>query len=253
MLIDTHSHLFFYDNIDEKIKENLEKNVKIILENGINRESNRKVIEESKRYDIVYYALGYHPTDLVKEDDEYLEKEIDFIEKVQDSKFLAIGEIGLDFYWIKDDKLIKRQEIWLENFLKLAEKIRKPVILHSRNAELETIEISESYNCKKILHSFWNKEHLKKAIDKGFYISIPAFVYKDKTLQEIAKETPLDLLLTETDAPFLDPIERRNNNSWKIMYGLERISKIRNIEIEELINVIVRNFEKAFNIDIKNM
>jgi len=253
MIIDVHSHLFFYDKIDEKIKENKERNVKIIIENGLNRESNREIIEEAKRYDIIYYALGYHPTDLTKESDEILEDELSFIEKNKDKKFLAIGEIGLDFYWIKDEDLIKKEKIWLEKFLELAEKIKKPVILHSRNAELEVIEISESFKCIKILHSFWSKEYLKKAIDKGFYISIPAFVYKNKELQEIAKETPLDLLLTETDAPFLDPIEKRNNNSWKIIYGLEKISQIKNIGVEELMSIIIRNFEKAFNIDIGNI
>lgn len=252
MIIDVHSHLFFYDKIiDEKMKENIEKGVKIIIENGLNKESNRKVIEESKKYNVIYYALGYHPTDIVKESDDLLESELDFIERNTDKKFLAIGEIGLDFYWIKEEDSIKREKIWLEKLLELAEKLKKPAILHARSAELETIEMAENFKCTKILHSFWSRKHLKIAIDKGFYISMPAFVYKDKALQEIAKETPLDLLLTETDAPFLDPIEKRNNNSWKIIYGLEKISKIKNIEVEELMNIIIKNFEKAFNIDIK--
>jgi len=253
MIVDVHSHLFFYNDIDEKIKENKEKGVKIIIENGLDKDSNRKVIEEAKKYDIVYYALGYHPTDIVEESDDILEEELNFIEKNNDKKFLAIGEIGLDYYWIKDEGLIKKEKVWLEKFLELAEKLKKPVILHSRNAELDTIEISESFKCTKILHSFWNKKYLKKAIDSGFYISIPAFVYKDKHLQEIAKETPLELILTETDSPFLDPIEKRNNNSWKIIYGLEKISQIKGLDVRDLINVVIKNFEKAFNIDINNI
>ena len=250
MLIDIHAHLFFYRNIEEKIKEDVEKGVKIIIENGLNKESNRKVIEESKKFTITYFALGYHPTDIIKESEKTINNEIEFILNVKDTKFLAIGEIGLDYYWIKDENNIKKEKFWFEKFLEIAEKLNKPVILHSRNAEEDTIEIAANYKCIKILHSFWNKKYLKDAIDRGFYISIPAFVYKDKHLQEIAKETPLDLILTETDAPFLDPIEKRNNNSWKIIYGLRKISELKRISLEEAEQSIIKNFTKIFGIKI---
>ncbi|MEM4959497.1 MAG: TatD family hydrolase, partial [Nanopusillaceae archaeon] len=147
-------------------------------------------------------------------------------------------------------KLLKKEIFWFEKFLEIAEKINKPVILHSRKAEKETIEISKNYKCKKILHSFWNIELVKSAIENEFYFSIPAFVYKDKYLQKIAEKIPIDLILTETDSPFLDPIGKRENNSWKIIYGLEMLSKIKNIDKDELAANIAKNFEKIFNIKL---
>ncbi|MEM4915346.1 MAG: TatD family hydrolase [Nanopusillaceae archaeon] len=250
MIIDVHSHLFMYNELDKRINENLEKNVKIIIENGLNTKTNKKVIEESKKYNIIYYALGFHPVDIVRSPENEIEEVIEFILKNKDEKFIAIGEIGLDFYWVKDEKLIKKEIFWFEKFLEIAEKINKPVILHSRKAEKETIEISKNYKCKKILHSFWNIELVKSAIENEFYFSIPAFVYKDKYLQKIAEKIPIDLILTETDSPFLDPIGKRENNSWKIIYGLEMLSKIKNIDKDELAANIAKNFEKIFNIKL---
>lgn len=248
MIIDNHSHLFFYENIEEKIKENKEKNVIAIIENGLNPETNRKVIEESKKYDIVYSALGYHPTDIVKDNEEKIEKGLEFIEKYKNNKFLAIGEVGLDFYEIDDENERKKEIEYFNKILDIAEKTKKPIIVHSRGAEKEILDILESYNGIKILHSFWKPSLIKRAIEINCYISIPAFIYKDKGLQKITYETPLDLLLTETDSPFLDPIEKRNNNSWKIIYGLEKISEIKKIEIEELKRSIYNNFKKIYNL-----
>ncbi|MEM0379585.1 MAG: TatD family hydrolase [Nanopusillaceae archaeon] len=250
MIIDVHSHLFMYKNLDEKINENIKKNVKLIIENGLNYETNKKIIEEIKKYNILYGALGFHPTDIVKYSEDIIENTLNFILKVDNEKFVAIGEIGLDFYWIKEQELIKKEIFWFEKFLEVAEKINKPVILHSRNAEKEVIDISTSYKCKKILHSFWKLELVNKAIDNNFYFSIPAFVYKDRYLQKIVEKIPTELIFTETDSPFLDPIEKRENNSWKIIFGLETISKIKNVDINELYAKIVDNLKKVFNIKI---
>lgn len=250
MIVDVHSHLFFYENIDNKIKENEEKNVIAIIENGLNKITNRIVIEESEKYEIVYFALGYHPTDIVKEKDEEILKEIDFIRKLNHNKFLAIGEIGLDFYYIKNEEDRKKEIKYFNEFLSLAEEINKPVIIHSREAEKEVLEILDSYNVKVILHSFWKPSLVEKAIEKNYYLSIPSFVYRDRGLQKIAEKLPLELILTETDAPFLDPIEKRNNNSWKIIYGLEKIAEIKKVDIEELKRIILNNFKTVFNISL---
>jgi len=247
-MIDVHAHHFFYKNFNEVIEENKRKGVKIIIESGIDPKTNRKVIENSK-IDIVYFSLGFHPTDIVKFNEEEIRKEIEFIENFDHNKFLAIGEIGLDFYWVKDKDLIKKQIFWFSEFLSLAERKKKPVVIHSREAEKEVIEILKSYNVKVILHSFWKPKLVKEVIDNNFFISIPAFVYKDKGLQKIVKETPVDLILTETDTPFLDPIEKRNNKSWKIEYGIKKIAEIKNIDIEEIKKNIIKNFEKIFNIN----
>lgn len=241
-MIDNHAHLFMYQNPDEKIRENIGK-VKYIIENGLDEKTNKIVIEESKKYDIIYYALGYHPESIRNLDE--IEKEIEFISSIDDKKFLAIGEIGLDFS-INIDKNIQINVFNM--FLELAEKIKKPVIIHSRKAEDKVLEILETYDNIKILHSFWKPSLIKKAIEINCYISVPAFVYKDKGLQKIVDETPIELILTETDAPFLDPIEKRNNNSWKIKYGIEKIAEIKNMSYEEVEDIIDKNFSSIYKL-----
>lgn len=246
MLIDCHSHLFLYKDFDKKIKENIEKDVKYIIENGLDPVSNRKVLDESSKYNIVLCSFGFHPTECIKYNIDQIEKEIEFIENNSD-KIVAIGEIGLDFYWIKDKEKQKYEIFIFKKFLSLAEKLKLPVIVHSRNAERETIDILETYKLIVILHSFFGDlELVKKAIENGFYFSIPAIIYKNKKFQKIVKEIPLDLILTETDSPFLDPIGFRNNNSWKVIYAIKKISEIKKIEENMLKEKIYENFINIF-------
>ncbi len=247
MIVDDHAHLFLYNDVN-KIIENIEKGVYAIIENGLDIETNRKVIEESNKFDFVYFALGFHPNYLENLEDHIIEKELEFIENFKNEKFLAIGEIGLDYYHTSEIEKIKKQRKYFEKLLEIADKKGLPVIIHSRNSEEDVLSILESYNNKKVLHSFWKPKLVKKAIDIGCFISIPAFVYKDKGLQKIAEETPLDLILTETDAPFLDPIGYRENNSWKILYGIQKISEIKKTSIEDIEKHIKNNFKKVYNI-----
>jgi TatD DNase family protein len=223
---------------------NKERGVRVIVESGISPETNRIVIEESK-IDIVYFTLGYHPTEIVKDSEEKIEKEIEFIKNINNEKFLGIGEIGLDFYWNKEYEERKKQEKWFRRFLELAEEIKKPVIIHAREAEEECYNIINSYNVVAIFHSFWKPELTSKVIEK-YYISVPAFVYRNKELQEVVRRATLDRILTETDAPFLDPIDKRKNMSWKIKYGIKKISEIHNVSEEEVKEIVRKNFEKIF-------
>ncbi len=249
MLVDSHSHIFFYKDIEPIIKECKERGVKFIIENGLNVETNRIVLNEAKKYDIILAALGFHPTDISKEKEEIIEKEIEFIRENKD-KIIAIGEVGLDFYWVKEKELQEKQKRYLYMFIELAEEIRKPLIVHSRNSEKEVIDILSTTKTKVILHSYMGRlSYAKKAIDLGFYFSIPAVVYKRKDLHRLIEEIPLDLILTETDSPFLDPVGYRNNRPWKVIYGLETIARIKKIDLEELKKIIFENFKKVFKID----
>ena len=250
MIVDDHAHLFLYNNLDEKIKENIERNVKYIIENSLDIESINKVIEESKKYDIIYYALGLYPEEIEKMNDKDIEKILEFIEENKDKKFLAIGEIGLDFSNVDEDK-IRKQKIYFEKFLELADRLKKPVIIHARKAEKEVLDILTSYNNKKVLHTFWKPSLVDKAIEINCYLSIPTIVYRDPGFQKIVKEIPLEFILTETDSPYLDPIEKGKavNNSWKIIYSLEKISEIKDIDRKEVEEIIFNNFVKVYNIN----
>ncbi|MFZ8800701.1 MAG: TatD family hydrolase [Candidatus Nanopusillus sp.] len=250
MIVDDHAHLFLYKDVDEKIKENIERNVKYIIENSIDVDSMNIVIEESKKYGIIYYALGLYPEEIVNMNDNDIEKILEFIEENKDKKFLAIGEVGLDFSNVDEDK-IKKQKIYFEKFLELADRLKKPVIIHSRKAEKEVLEILTSYNNKRVLHSFWKPSLVDKAIEINCYLSIPTIVYRDYGFQKIVENVPLEFILTETDSPYLDPIEKGKivNNSWKIVYSLEKISEIKDIDKKELEEIIFNNFIKVYNIN----
>ncbi|MDT7890920.1 MAG: TatD family hydrolase [Candidatus Nanopusillus sp.] len=250
MIVDDHAHLFLYENVDEKIRENVERNVKYIIENSIDVESINIVIEESRKYDIIYYALGLYPEEIVKMNDDDIEKILEFIEENEDKKFLAIGEVGLDFSSVDEDK-IRKQKIYFEKFLELADRLKKPVIIHSRKAEKDVLDILTSYNNKRVLHTFWKPSLVDKAIEINCYLSIPTIVYRDPGFQKIVEDVPLELILTETDSPYLDPIEKGKavNNSWKIIYSLEKISEIKDIDKKELEEIIFNNFVKVYNIN----
>ncbi len=251
MLVDTHSHIFFYkEKVDDVIKECKEKGVKYIVENGLNVETNRIVLNEAKKYDIVLAALGFHPVDISKEKEDIIEKEIEFIKENKD-KIVAIGEVGLDYYWVKEKDLQEKQKKYLYKFIELAEDIKKPLIVHSRNSEKDIIDILSTTKAKVILHSYMGRiSYAKKAIDFGFYFSVPSVVYKRKDLHRLIEEIPLELILTETDSPFLDPVGYRNNKPWKVIYGLETITKIKKVDLEELKAIIIRNFEKVFQVKV---
>ncbi|BBL45689.1 Tat-linked quality control protein TatD [Nanobdella aerobiophila] len=249
MIVDDHAHIFIY-NDNKKIEENIEKNVKYIIENATDIGSINQVIEESKRYDIIYYALGLYPEIIENMEEDQIEKILNFIENNKDKKFVAIGEVGLDYAHEINEELVKKQKIYFERFLEISEKIKKPIIIHARRAESDVLEMLSSYNTKKVLHSFWKPSLVNKAIDLGCYLSIPAIVYRDEGFQKILKEAPIELITTETDAPYLDPIEKRKlvNNSWKVVYSIKKISEIKNMDEKEVEDTIYNNFIKLYDI-----
>jgi len=254
-MLDNHSHCFFYKNKwKDCIKESIEKGTKYIVESGLNFETNEIVYKESKEFNEVYFSLGLHPTDAVKLSWEEINKIIEQMRELcKDPKCVGIGEIGLDYYWIKEKPLVDKQKGIFRKLLELASELDKPVIIHSRDAEEDCLKILSEYDLKVVLHSFMPRKNWKKllefAIAKNYYISIPAFIVKNKRLKKIARDTPVELILTETDSPFLDPeSNERNNKPWKVKYALEEISKIKRIEVKELDDQIEKNFLELYKI-----
>ena len=140
MIVDVHAHLtdnYFNDKLDKIINNAKKNNIVHIISNGINLEDNKKVLEISKKYNIVKAAFGFYPDDIIKSTFEEIEKNLEFIKKNK-NKIIAIGEVGLDLYHNKELK--KQKEIFIK-IIELAEKINKPLIIHSRKAEKECIEI----------------------------------------------------------------------------------------------------------------
>ena len=244
MLVDVHAHLTigqFDKDIDEVMKRN--KDVTII-ENGLDYENNLKVLELAGKYKNVRAALGLYPTHAVEINDENFANVLKFIKKNK-SKTCAVGEIGLDLQEIEDIKLQRERFIEL---VELARKIDKPVIVHSRKAEKETVEALESTGYKKVvMHCFCGNMKLVKRIeDNGWFITIPVIVLNSQQFQLIAERVSINQILTETDSPYLHFNKNERNEPRNVSYSLKKISEIKNMDEDEVKKNIFMNFQKLF-------
>ncbi|MBS3152427.1 TatD family hydrolase [Candidatus Woesearchaeota archaeon] len=259
MLVDVHAHLTFEQfskDLEQVIERARKTGVVSILCSGVDHESNVKVLELSKKYNIIKASLGIYPLDAVglghyddvpREAREIdVDAEIEFIRKNKEN-ILAIGEIGLDKSPEGDCKLEEQKDVFWKS-IKLAEEIRKPIVVHTRKAEVECIEILESSKTKNVvLHCFTgNLKLVKKAEDLGFYLSIPAIVTRLKHFQEVIQKVSMKNLLTETDAPYLSPFKGERNEPSYIKETIKIIAKIKNLTEEEVENIIFSNYQKVF-------
>jgi len=244
--IDVHCHLDSYKDaeISRIIKGCREEDVKIIVNNGVDIKTNRRILELSKKFLEIKPALGLYPIESLKISDSEIDKEIEFIRKNRD-KIAAIGEVGIDLKWSKD---IKRQTEIFKKFIVLSKELNKPIIVHSRNAEEECIKILEEFKAEKVvMHCFSGKMKLVERIVKNkWFLSIPANVNFSGQFQEIVKITPIENLLCETDSPYLHPLKERNNTPKNVVYSYKKISEIKKMNIKDVKKEIFNNYEKIF-------
>lgn len=250
--IDSHAHIhmdYFKKDREEVYLRAREKGVSTILTVGIDLTDSIRAMEFASSHDGVYFACGFHPHDATKlKDDDLLE-----IEKLcENKKNLAIGEIGLDFYrnYSPRDVQIRAFELQLD----LALRLKKPVILHVRDAHDEVISILSNYRgLAGIVHCFsGNSEHLEKYVDMGFYISFAGNVTYNSNLQDVLKLTPLDRLLFETDCPFLTPISkkgRRNEPSF-VIDVYEYCADLLGLDLDFLKKSVFSNFLNLFSLTV---
>ena len=247
---DTHAH---YDDAafdadrEQLIKDMYDFGVKKIINVGADVESSLKSIELAKKYDFFYAAVGVHPYDVT----EMCENDIELLQKCfKCYKVVAVGEIGLDYHYENTDR--EKQKYWFKKQLKLAENVEKPVIIHSRDAAEETFEIiAESRVRSGVIHAFSSSAELAKEYVKlGFHIGIGGVItFKNaKKLIKVATEIPMSRILLETDAPYLTPEPHRGerNNSQYLQFVADKISKIKQIEVNEVIKTACENAEMLF-------
>ena len=235
MFIDTHCHIFKsdYDNIDEVLNNASNNNVKYYINNGSDREYNKEVLELVKEYDNMYGALGIHPETV----DDYSLDDIEFIKNnLSNEKIVAIGEIGLDYHYTKENK--DEQIKLLEMQLSLAEEYNLPVIIHSRDATEDTINTLKKFNCRGTIHSFSGSlETAKIYIKMGYLLGINGVItFKNCNIKDVIKEVGLDNIVLETDSPYLTPVPYRGmqNNPSHILDIAKFVSELYNISLEEL-------------------
>ena len=250
-LIDSHAHLdneqFNEDREDvlNRIKENLDFAVNI----GYNLASSKKSVEFAKNYDFIYAVVGVHPDDIGEYSDE-VEKELEKL--AQEDKVLAIGEIGLDYHWMTFPKE-QQQEVFRKQ-MKLAQRVGKPVAIHSREAMEDTLKILKEFpDVKGIFHCYpGSVETARKVID-NYYLGIGGVLtFKNaKKLVEVVENIPLDKLIIETDCPYMAPTPHRGkrNEPIYVEYVARKIAEIKGISYEEVVEVTNKNTRKAYGME----
>jgi len=199
----------------------------------------------------IHVTLGLHPTQVGEMSDEEVESYVEFV-AANCGRIVGIGEIGLDNYWIKsEEERGKARRVFLE-FLELAEKLDKPVVIHSREAESEVLDILSSFSLKKVLmHSFTgNMTTAKAALERGYFFSVNYRLTNTKTMRKIAKNFPLESILLETDAPFLSPTGGVNTPV-SVRIVAEEVAKLRGLSLEVVDEITARNAVEFFGLRIR--
>jgi TatD DNase family protein len=244
MLIDIHCHLdveHFEKDLPEVIKNAEEKELKVILTNGTNSDSNKATLKLAKKYDIVKAALGIYPEHAHELD---IEKEIEFIKKHKEH-IVAIGEVGLDGI---DKTNFEEQKKCFQQMIDLAKELNLPIIIHSRKAESVCIEMLQASKIKKVLlHCFCGKKNLiERARKLGYYFSVPTNVVRAENFQSLVRNVPITQLFAETDAPWLSPFKDKRNEPAFVVESYKEIAKQKKMTLEEVKKNIFMNWQKVF-------
>ena len=250
-IFDVHAHYDdekFDADREEVLSSMAEKNVICIVNAGTDIETSRKTLNYCEKYNFMYGAVGIHPECADKLPQNYL-KEIENM--AMHEKAVAIGEIGLDYYWDGVPRDIQKK-VFTEQ-LELAYKLSMPVVIHDRDAHGDTMEILRKYKPKGIMHCFSGSvEMCREIVNLGMSISLGGVVtFKNaRHSVEVAKYIPLDRLMLETDAPYLAPVPFRGKrcDSSMIMMTAERIAEIKGISVEELLKITAENACRMYGI-----
>ena len=257
MIFDTHCHIYDsqYDNdFLEMLSRAKENNVTLLMLPSDSVENSIKCVKLSQEHEMIYCSVGIHPSEVYTiNKDTYLSNLEELVHNC--SKVKAIGEIGLDYFYYKtSEKQEVQKHFFIEQIL-LANKLHLPIIVHSRDACLDTLEILDKYpplyGC--VFHCFsYSKEVLNQIMNKGYYIGLDGPVtYKNGiNPKEIASIVPLDRLLVETDSPYLTPVPHRGkrNEPSYIIYILQEIALLKSMTYDELCSITYENGRKFFSI-----
>ena len=251
---DSHAHYNdekFKQDRDELIKEIYNEGITGIINAGYSLESSREAIEIADRYDFMNAIVGISPNDI----DDFKESDLDEIENLaMNKKVVAIGEIGLDYYWNKENKEMQKK-VFISQ-IQIANKLNLPIVIHTREAIFDTLEILKNNKCNKngIFHCCpMNVDLVREGLKLGFYISFagPITFKNSKNAEEIIKMVPLDRILIETDSPYLspEPLRGRRNDSRNVKYMAQKIANVKGISLEEVAEATYNNTKRILEIN----
>ena len=254
MLIDTHTHIDmenFADRFDEVMQTAKDYGVEKVVIPGVEPSGFDRIIKLCEEYPDVYGAVGVHPEELNSYNEEAENK---IKELLKHKKIIAVGEIGLDYYW--DKSQIEKQKEIFERQILIAKQAQKPILVHDREAHPDSFEILKKSNAAEtgvVMHCFsGSPEFAQQCINEGFYIAIGGVVtFKNaKKVKEVAKTVTLDKLLLETDAPYMTPVPFRGkeNQPAYVKFVAEEIAQLRGVSFEEIAEATTANAKKLLKI-----
>lgn len=249
---DSHAH---YN--DEKFEQDRNEIINGIYEDkitkvicvGYNLEQSKKALDFSKAFHFMHATCGISPNDI----DDFVENNLEKIEELaKDQKVVAIGEIGLDYYWNKDNKE-KQKELFIKQ-IEIANRLEKPIVIHTRDAAFDTIEILKEHpvNKKGIFHCCpLNQELIKEGLKLGYYISFSGNItFKNAKSEPCVSLVPLEKILIETDSPYLspEPFRGKRNDSRNVKLVAQKIADIKGVTLEEIAKITYENAKKVYQI-----
>lgn len=250
-IFDSHAH--YTDKAFNEDRENMlgslkESGVCGIINCGADIESSVSSVDLASKYDYIYAACGIHPEEADKTPENYIDILRDL---AKNEKCVAIGEIGLDYYWRQDTKDLQKE--LFEKQILLSKELDLPIIVHDREAHGDTMEILKKHRPKGVLHCFsGSPETAAEVLKLGMYIGLGgALTFKNaRKAVEVAQMLPLDRLLLETDCPYMAPVPMRGkrNNSGYIPFIAEKVAEIKGIDPQSVLDVTTENTKRLFNI-----
>lgn len=255
MIVDTHAHYddaAFDEDRDKLLLSMNQSGVEAIVNMGASLRGCEDTIALTQKYDFMYGAIGVHPSDAEQLNEESFEW---LRENLKNPKIVAVGEIGLDYHYEEPEQAI--QKMWFERQLELAREEKMPVVIHSREAAKDTLDIMKAHHAEEIggvVHCFsYGVEMAREYINMGFYIGIGGVVtFKNgKKLKEVVDYLPMDRIVLETDCPYLSPEPNRGkrNSSLNLPYVVTAIAQIKGISDEDVIRITAENAYKMYRIN----
>ena len=254
MIFETHAHYndeAFREDREEIFAQFPEKRIGRVVNIASDLESIDECLELAQKYPFMYCALGIHPSDSAPLTDELLEE---ISEKLKNPRVVAVGEIGLDYYWDTPDRSIQKH--WFEEQLEMARRADLPVVIHSREAAQDTMQIMQAHRAREIggvVHCYsYSLELAREYVKMGFYIGIGGVVtFKNaRKLKEVAEGIPIENIVLETDCPYLAPVPYRGkrNSSLYLPFVVEEIARIKGMDAEEIIARTEENAERLYRL-----
>lgn len=253
MIIDTHAHYDDeqFDGDREELLGSMEAGgVGLIVNAGSTLESWSRIVELTEKYPFLYGAIGIHPDEAGSLSEERMREMEELLDR---DKIVAVGEIGLDYYWDKEAR--EEQRHWFIRQLELARKLGLPVLIHSREAAADTMEVMKGYGkgLKGVIHCYsYSAEMAKEYVKMGYYIGVGGVVtFKNaRKLKETVEEIPLTSIVLETDCPYLAPVPYRGkrNSSLYLPYVAEEIAALKQVSFEEVVSQTERNAKDLYGL-----